>query len=124
MERTDLAGITVVVVDDSEAVRATSRAALERAGAAVHAFGSVLEAASWLRRERADILVTELCLPDNGWGLLRVAAELGIPTIALTGPERERRRARDAGAWECLAKPFDPPELSRAVARVARRIAQ
>ncbi len=98
-----LGGVSVLVVDDCQLVRATVTAMLEHYGAAVTAVGSADEALEALVRERPDVLVSDLAMPDKGgyWLIGKVRAlppECGgaTPAAALTGftgPTGRGRRA-------------------------------
>src|SRR5256712_13188430 len=109
-----LGGVHVLVVDDCKLVRGTVALMLEHYGAAVTAVGSAVEALEALERERPDVLVSDLAMPDKGgnWHLGQVRAlppEGGgaTPAAALTrfpGPEPRRRRLR-AGFPYHIGKP-------------------
>ena len=95
-----LGGVTVLVVDDYEPVRTVVAAMLEHCGAAVTAVGSADEALETLKRERPDVLVSDLAMPDKGgyWLIGQVRAlppERGgaTPAAALTGFTGPEHRA-------------------------------
>ena len=73
-----LGGVSVLVVDDYEPVRGVAAAMLEYCGATVTAVGSADEALEALKRERADVLVSDLAMPDKGgYSLIGQARALG-----------------------------------------------
>jgi CheY-like chemotaxis protein len=61
-----LGGVSVLVVDDYEPVRTVVAAMLEHCGATVTAVSSADEALEALKRERPDVLVSDLAMPDKG----------------------------------------------------------
>jgi CheY-like chemotaxis protein len=71
-----------------------------------------------------DLLICDLMLPDgDGHQLMREAAGLGIPGIALTAltGQRNRDRSRAAGFLDHLDKPILYEQLSAAIERVMSR---
>jgi len=124
----DLGGVSVLVVDDYEPLRAGLAAMLECHGAAVTAVGSADEALAALQRERPDVLVSDLVMPDKGgyWliGQVRaLPAERGGATPAaaltgLTGPEHRSSILR-AGFQYHIEKPVALEELARIIALLA-----
>jgi CheY-like chemotaxis protein len=123
-----LGGVSVLLVDDYEPLRAAVAAMLECRGAAVTAVGSADEALKALQREHPDVLVSDLAMPDKGgyWliGQVRaLPAERGgaTPAAALTGftgPEHRSRILR-AGFQYHIEKPVALEELARIVALLA-----
>jgi CheY-like chemotaxis protein len=102
---------------------------LTEAGAKVTAVGSVREALQVLDQQRPNVLVSDIGLPrEDGYALIRQIrareAECGgfLPAIALTGYARveDRIRILASGFQEHVPKPFDPAELSAAIATLAR----
>jgi signal transduction histidine kinase/CheY-like chemotaxis protein len=124
-----LNGVRVLLVDDEADVRDVMRAALESSGATVFAAPSAREAVGLLSRVEVDVLLADIAMPErDGYDLIRDVRALPsariatIPAAAVTACARddERQRAIDAGFQVHLAKPFDPPELVRTVAGLAR----
>jgi len=79
-----------------------------------------------LARERPDVLLSDIGMPDiDGFEFLRRARESGgdIPAIALTAFARseDRTRALRAGFRMHMSKPVEPAELVAAVASVGGR---
>jgi CheY-like chemotaxis protein len=71
-----------------------------------------------------DLLICDLMLPDgDGHQLMREAAGLGIPGIALTAltGQRNRDRSRADGFLDHLDKPILYEQLSAAIERVMSR---
>jgi two-component system cell cycle response regulator len=120
----------VLVVEDSDVVRAIITRYLTEAGHVVLVAEDGEQALALCRAERPEIVLLNQEMPvlDGRQTLLRMKAEPGleeIPVIFVTG-----RSSRDdmiaglrMGAHDYLCKPFDPPELIARVSaalRVAR----
>jgi len=70
------------------------------------------EALERLHRSPQDLLITDLCMSGiNGMELIRWVRDFypHMPTILTTarGDDAVERKARSAGAWGFIAKPFD-----------------
>lgn len=105
-------------------MRAFVRAALEEGG-----FADVLEAANgfealrYLPRERYDLVVTDINMPDiHGLELLsfmrksEMHALTPVIIVSTESAQRDRERGMALGANAYLTKPFEP-EVLRATAR-------
>jgi len=128
-----LAGVRVLVVDDEADARDLISELLRRAGADVATAASAHEALQSLGRQRPDVLVSDIAMPDeDGYALIRCVRQLApedggtLPSVALTAYAREEDRARAlaAGFQAHLAKPVEPAELVAAVARFANGTAR
>jgi PAS domain S-box-containing protein len=122
----DLSGLTVLVVDDEADARELVSRVLLDCKARVLAAASAGEALLLLERERPQVLVSDIGMPElDGYELLKRVRALGatLPAIALTAFARaeDRTRAMQAGFAVHLAKPVEPSELVATVARVAGR---
>src|SRR5258708_19611354 len=90
MALNDLAGVHVLVVEDTDDSREMLRVALEYCGALVTTAASAEEARRVLATLRPHVLVSDIAMPDDGLELIRegktVAATNGlpIPAIAIT----------------------------------------
>ena len=125
----ELAGLRVLVVDDDADGREVLETVLVQCGAHVTSAGSVAEALASFDRERPDVLVSDIGMPDeDGYALIRKIrargsdAGGGVPAASLTayaGTE-DRRRALIAGFNMHVAKPVDPEELLAVVASLGR----
>ena len=121
-----LEGLHIVVVDDEEEARSLIQAVLERCAARVTTCSTAEEALAAVTRERPDLLLADVGMPDcDGYDLVRRVrarpASQDLPAIALTayGGAHDRAQALSAGFWEHLAKPVLPGALVNAVAAVA-----
>ena len=129
----ELAGLTVLVVDDQPDARELILRVLEDCSARVITAASADEAVPLVEASRPDVLITDIGMPGaDGYELLRRVRELGparggrVPAIALTAFARseDRTRALRAGFMVHVAKPVDPSELVATVAAVSGRVSQ
>ena len=127
----ELAGLTVLVVDDQPDARDLVRRVLEDCAAHVLTAGTVDEALALVERRKPDVLISDIGMPGaDGFELLRRLRTLGsdrggkVPAIALTAFARseDRTRALRAGFLVHVSKPVDPSELVATVASVAGRV--
>jgi CheY-like chemotaxis protein len=94
----DLAGVHVLVVEDTDDSREVLKVVLEYCGALVTTAESAEKAKRILETIRPHVLVTDIAMPDDGLELIRevkaVAETKGIhiPAIAITA-YRDRREA-------------------------------
>jgi CheY-like chemotaxis protein len=102
---------------------------LERCGAQPSAVASAAEAHEALRRERFDVLIADIEMPDeDGYQLIRnvrcLPREAGglLPAAALTAyaSPQDRMKALEAGFQMHVPKPVQPAELALVVATLAR----
>ncbi len=129
VELPSLAGITALVVDDELDARVLVSSLIEeRGGRAISASGA-LEALEILARERVDILVSDIGMPDmDGYELIQRVRALDasdvqrMPAIALTAYARadDRQRSLLAGYQMHLAKPVEARELVAGIASLLR----
>jgi len=125
-----LSGVKVLVVDDEHDTREVLSVMLTRYGTEVRTAGSVAEALNVLSVWQPDMLVSDIGMPDeDGYVMIEklraLPAEAGgeIPAVALTAfaSPMDREKALAAGFQRHLAKPVEPVELARIVARVLGR---
>jgi signal transduction histidine kinase/CheY-like chemotaxis protein len=122
-----LDGVSVLVVDDDEPTREMVAAHLHHRHAHVVTAGSSAEAVAVLQRERVDVMLADIGMPDeDGYSLIRKvrafeAPEIAsIPAAALTAFSRpqDRHRALGAGFQLHVAKPADAQAIGDAVVRL------
>ncbi len=94
---------------------------LQKLGGDVKTAGSVADAVRCLDRERFDLLISDLGLPDGtGYDLMTQARQRQpLKGIALSGFDSsdEVRRGQQAGFCEHLVKPVDMKKLVTAIGR-------
>lgn len=119
----------LLIVEDEPDARLMLAHALESNGAHVLAVGSAAEALELIERERIDLLISDIGLPESdGVELIRRIRAAGhtsreLPAIALTAfaGREDRREALLAGYQAHLPKPIDNDELCTAIASLAGR---
>ena len=110
---------TILVVDDEPAIRRLLRTSLGGQGFGVVEAGSGAEALQQIEREKPDLLILDLGLPDvSGIEVIRsvrVRSTLPIIVLSVRDDERGKVEALDLGADDYVTKPFGTEEL---VARI------
>ena len=129
LELSNLDGVRVLVVEDDPDAREMLTGVLQQAGAEVISVASAAEALDTLHHRRADVLISDIGMPDeDGYALIHRVRALDpksggtVPAIALTANARaeDRSHALAAGFQMHLAKPIDPGELTRTIAETIR----
>jgi len=128
IQRPDLAGKLILVVDDDSDSREIATKALSVTGATVTQAGSGLEALEHWRRQRFDVLICDLAMPGmDGYEVMRNIRGASSANghrclaIALTAraSDSDRQAVLAAGFDDHLVKPFTFPDLLRAISRAA-----
>jgi len=116
---------TVLVVDDEPKIAQLARDYLEHAGFRVATAADGKTALQTAARERPDLIVLDLRLPDiDGLDVTRaLRKESTVPIIMLTarGEEADKLVGLELGADDYMTKPFSPKELVARVRAVLRR---
>lgn len=105
-----LAGLTVLVVEDSRYASEAVRLLCLRSGARIRRADCLKSAARHLQSYRPDVVIVDMGLPDgDGSELIRRIAETQQATIVLgiSGEPDKRGDAMAAGAAGFLAKPVE-----------------
>src|SRR5581483_11207304 len=109
----------ILVVDDEPAIRRLLRSTLGVHDYRVLEAATVAEALERLARDRIDLVILDLGLPDaDGLEVIRkLRPDSAVPVIVLSSRDDERGKveALDAGADDYVTKPFGVEEL---VARI------
>jgi DNA-binding response OmpR family regulator len=118
----------ILVVDDEPDIRSLVISNLRQAGFDTLEAGSAEAALEVIQRQRIDLMVLDILLPQmSGFELCGhiksrpQTAELPIIVISALGAESERLRALNLGAEDYLPKPFSVRELVARVRVVLRR---
>ena len=119
-------GLSVWVVDDDESVRWVLEQALKQANMFPRLFESGTAFFRGLARDKPDVVVTDIRMPDmTGLELIEQlhATEPEIPAIVITAHSdlESAVAAYQSGAFEYLPKPFDVDEAVELVSRAARQ---
>jgi signal transduction histidine kinase/ActR/RegA family two-component response regulator len=123
-------GLAILVIEDDPDARQWLVETLERWGARVSTASTGREALDAVTRERLDVLVSDIRLPDtDGYELIRkirdIEGALGryTPAVALTAYPRveDRARALQAGYQMHVPKPVAPHDLASVIATLTNR---
>jgi CheY-like chemotaxis protein len=122
----DLAGVRVLVVDDTPDGLDLISAVLEQCGATVVAAPSADEAIRLVHRERIDVVVSDIAMPghDGYWLVQRLrhdddAQTRKVVAIAVSGVVRdERSRVLAAGFDDFFQKPIEAIALCHRVSEL------
>jgi DNA-binding response OmpR family regulator len=118
----------ILVVDDDKEIVRLVKSYLEKAGYSIITAFDGETALHTLRRERPDLLILDLMLPDrDGWDLTRlIRADKSleeIPIIMLTArvEDSDKIVGLEIGADDYITKPFNPREVVARVRALLRR---
>ena len=115
---------TILLVDDSESIRAQLAEILSRGGYEVLTAADGKQAIRLLATRRMDMVVTDIFMPEaDGLEVLIALKKMPVrpPVIAMsskTGSMDMLRSAKMLGAKKILRKPFPPDELLQHVKAV------
>jgi len=116
---------TIMVVDDSASLRNVVGIALKSAGYDVIEASDGRDALAKLNGQKIHLIVSDVNMPNmDGITLVRELKQLPnykfTPIMMLTTESQPEKKqaARDAGAKAWLLKPFQPPMLLDAVAKL------
>ena len=116
---------TILVVDDEKRLVSLVESYLLREGYRVVTAYDGKEALTVARREKPDLVVLDLMMPEmDGYGFMRAhRAEQSTPIILLTArvDDDEKVIGLELGADDYITKPFRPRELVARVRAVLRR---
>ena len=118
----------ILVVDDDREIVRLLRAYLEQNSYEVLTAYDGERALHILRRERPDLVVLDLLLPDrDGWDVTRIVRSdpslAGTPILMLTArvEDQDKIVGLELGADDYVTKPFNPREVVARVRAVLRR---
>lgn len=124
----EMAHERILVVDDDKEITRLLRSYLEQAGYDVTVAHNGEMALHLLRRDRPDLLLLDLMLPDrDGWDitqLIRADTSLAdTPIIMLTAriEDTDKILGLELGADDYITKPFNPREVLARVRAMLRR---
>ncbi len=116
--------LKVLIVEDDKEIRTLVKSSLSIEGFEVITATSLGEASQILQRQKPDVIVLDLGLPDgDGETLVRAARQHdNLPILVISARHQEEQKVRllDIGADDFLTKPFNIPELLARI-RVALR---
>jgi two-component system alkaline phosphatase synthesis response regulator PhoP len=118
----------ILVVDDDKQIARLIRSYLEQNGFQVTVAHDGATALHALRRDKPDLVVLDLMLPDrDGWDVTRTVrsdpALAATPIIMVTArvEDTDRIVGLELGADDYVTKPFNPREIVARVRAVLRR---
>jgi two-component system, OmpR family, alkaline phosphatase synthesis response regulator PhoP len=116
---------TVLVVEDEASIASFVALYLKNAGYRVQSAGTGQEALDGIGRERPDLVVLDLMLPDiDGIEVCRrIRRSSDLPILMLTARDEDVDKiiGLEVGADDYLTKPFNPRELVARVKSILRR---
>lgn len=117
--------VQVLLVDDEVSIQRAMAPLLRSRGYMVSVAGSGGEALDIFERERPDLVILDLGLPDMDGSevcrKLRDRADTPILILSARGEEKDKVAALDQGADDYITKPFGPEELMARVRAALRR---
>ncbi len=127
----ELIGLSILLVEDDADSRNLLSVVLTSSGAEVSTASSATEALDKINREKFDVIVSDVGMPDeDGFSLIGKIRNLpddhnkNIPAIALTAYARaeDRIKALRSGFQLHIAKPVESTELVASIANLAGRV--
>lgn len=116
-----------LIVDDEQGIRQLLTLVFERAGHSVRTADNGRRALVLLREEPADLIISDVKMPDiGGIELLRAARELlpdvGVVMMTAFATVETAREAFKLGADDFIQKPFDVDELKLIVTKALEKL--
>ena len=117
--------VQILLVDDEVSIQRAMAPLLRSRGYMVSVAGTGREALDLFERERPDLVILDLGLPDmDGTAVcreVRERADTPILILSARGAEKDKVAALDHGADDYVTKPFGPEELMARVRAALRR---
>ncbi len=117
--------VQILLVDDEVSIQRAMTPLLRSRGYSVTTAGTGREALDLFERERPDIVILDLGLPDMDGSevcrLVRERADTPILILSARGAEKDKVAALDQGADDYVTKPFGPEELMARLRAALRR---
>lgn len=117
--------VQILLVDDEVSIQRAMAPLLRSRGYTVTIAGSGREALDLFERDRPDLLILDLGLPDMDGSevcrKVRDRADTPILILSARGEEKDKVAALDQGADDYVTKPFGPEELMARVRAALRR---
>ena len=115
----------VLIVDDSEFMRAALRAILRAEGYEVLEASNGAEAIDFYRRERPDLVTMDITMPEvdgleAAQAILKEFSDAKIVMCSALGQEKIVRRAVDHGILDFITKPFKSDRVRAALERILK----
>ena len=127
-ESLSLAGIKIMVIDDSNTIRRSAEIFLGKAGAQVFLAEDGFDALAKIADHRPDLIFCDILMPRlHGYqtcAMIKKSARFGdTPVVMLSSKDGlfDRARGRLVGCDRYLTKPFTKDSLLRTVSDLTRR---
>jgi two-component system, OmpR family, KDP operon response regulator KdpE len=115
----------ILLIDDELSIRRAITTLLRSRGYAVVAASTGAEGIELFEAERPNLVIVDLGLPDMHGTVvcqqLRARGTVPIIVLSVTGEERSKVAALDAGGDDYVTKPFGPEELLARIRAGLRR---
>ena len=115
----------ILVADDEKRIRSVIRKYAEFEGHTVTEAGDGMEAVLLCRREKFDIIILDIMMPElDGFSAckeIRKISDTPIIMLSARGEEYDKINGFEAGADDYVVKPFSPRELMLRVEAVLKR---
>lgn len=115
----------ILLVDDEMSIQRAMVPLLRSRGYNVSVAGTGRDAVAAFDRERFDLLILDLGLPDMDGStvcrLVRDRSDVPILILSARGAEKDKVAALDNGADDYVTKPFGPEELMARIRAALRR---
>ena len=115
----------ILVADDEMRIRSVIRKYAEFEGHTVTEAGDGMEAVLLCRREKFDIIILDIMMPElDGFSAckeIRKISDTPIIMLSARGEEYDKISGFEAGADDYVVKPFSPRELMLRVEAVLKR---
>ena len=117
--------VHILLVDDEIAIQRATAPLLRSRGFSVSLAGTGREAMDTFERDRPDLIILDLGLPDMDGSevcrQVRERADTPIVVLSARGAEKDKVAALDRGADDYVTKPFGPEELLARIRAALRR---
>jgi two-component system response regulator AtoC len=117
-----LEGSSILIADDDEPIRDLLRDILEPEGASIRLAASGKEVLAAIDAEEPDVTICDVRMPPpDGLAVLQALRDKGVdlPVLIITAQPSSTMtiEAMQKGAYDYIAKPFDPDEILHTVQR-------
>ncbi|MDY6942144.1 MAG: response regulator [Pseudomonadota bacterium] len=123
----ELAGLTILVIDDSKTIRRTAETILQKQGCTVVGATDGYEALAKIAERKPDIIFADIMMPRlDGYQTCALIKQnkmfRDVPVVLLSSKDGlfDRARGRLVGSEEYLTKPFTGDELVGAIRQYVR----
>ena len=117
--------VHILLVDDEISIQRATAPLLRSRGYSVDVAGTGRDAIDTFERERPDLVILDLGLPDMDGSevcrQIRERADTPIVVLSARGAEKDKVAALDRGADDYVTKPFGPEELLARIRAALRR---